>query len=106
MMGFVAWGYGPVPGGVAPAGWVPGGAAPAGWVPGRSGARGLGPRRSGARGLGARRSGGLGPRGPGFPGGVTRGLGLRRLGARVAGPGGWVRLAAARRRGGKEPDEG
>jgi subtilisin family serine protease len=33
MMGFVAWGYGPVPGGVAPAGWVPGG-APAGWVPG------------------------------------------------------------------------
>ncbi|MEA2283150.1 MAG: hypothetical protein QOK21_3757, partial [Solirubrobacteraceae bacterium] len=34
VMGYMAWGYGPIPGGVAPAGWVPGGAAPAGWVPG------------------------------------------------------------------------
>ena len=96
VVGFVAWGYGPVPGGVAPAGWVPGGAAPAGWVPGGAapagwvpgGAarRGLGPRRSGPRRLGPRRSG---------PRGVGAGrLGARRLGPGRLGPG----LAAARRR--------
>ena len=108
MMGFVAWGYGPVPGGVAPAGWVPGGAAPAGWVPGGA-APGLGPGRRRPR-AGSRAEP---PLRAGSPGGAAP-AGSVPGGAAPAGwvPGGWVpggRVPGSPRPGddgGKEPDEG
>ena len=113
MMGFVAWGYGPVPGGVAPAGWVPGGAAPAGWVPGGAAPAGWVPG-------GAAPAGWVpGGRPPGWVPGGAAPAGWVPGGAAPAGwvpggwvPGGWVPggwVPGSPRpgdEGGKEPDEG
>jgi hypothetical protein len=94
MMGFVAWGYGPVPGGVAPAGWVPGGAAPAGWVPGGAAPAGWVPGGAAPAGW---VPGGAAPAGW-VPGGWVPGGWV---------PGGWVPGSPRPGDdGGKEPDEG